>query len=329
MVLPNGRPPGRASELLGCPSAERVSAVQLVERFAELSARKGYKIFLLGARAGITSRVVESLSGSILALRSSALTYPSNRKPEPDGSCQDSQADHATQPDILLVDSGDPKQEEWTWTHRNRLGVPPTVGVAGSFHILACDVRRTPQWIQRFGLEWAIPSRRSPCDGLHSVLNLFGLLSRLPMALLAARSQRTFLFQSRVTTAVAQRVLHLHIYGRLGAESAAAVQEATTTSTSTVWRWSCICAPRARSRPVDSSPLEMRRQLLAAGLDLPAGLGLKTRFMLRAWYLQQLFDEWQPVTSRRRRSALVTEVSGHILLGGEAGVLSAPTQMRG
>jgi hypothetical protein len=151
------------------------------------------------------------------------------------------------------------------------------------------------------------------------------------MALLAARSQRTFLFQSRVTTAVAQRVLHLHIHGRLGAESAAAVQEATTTS---IVNGLAMVVHLRSARQVTPGGfgvlLEMRRQLLAAGLSLSlAGLGLKTRFMLRAWHLQQLFDEWQPVTSRRRRSALVTEVSGHILLGGEAGVLSAPTQMRG
>ena len=47
--------------------------------------------------------------------------------------------------------------------------------------------------------------------------------------------------------------------------------------------------------------LAARRQLLEAGLSLSlAGLSLKTRFVLYAWRMQRLFDEWQPAISRGR-----------------------------
>ena len=52
LVLPDGMPLVWASRLLGCPLAERVTGVDIVPRLAELSARKGYGIFLLGAEAG-------------------------------------------------------------------------------------------------------------------------------------------------------------------------------------------------------------------------------------------------------------------------------------
>jgi ABC-type transporter Mla MlaB component len=125
--------------------------------------------------------------------------------------------------------------------------------------------------------------------------------------------------------------LHFHIYGRLGAESAAAVQDATTTS---IVNGLAMVVHLRSARQVTPGGfgvlLEMRRQLLAAGLSLSlAGLSLKTRFLLRAWHLQHLFDEWQPVLSRRRPSVPVTEMPLRIVLGGEAGVFSGPTQMRG
>ena len=49
LVLPDGMPLVWISRLLGSPLKERVSGVDMVPRLAELSAKKGYGIFLLGA----------------------------------------------------------------------------------------------------------------------------------------------------------------------------------------------------------------------------------------------------------------------------------------
>src|SRR5208283_6221885 len=57
LVLPDGMTLVWASGLMGCPLAERVTGVDLVPKLAELSARKGYKIFLLGAKPGVADLV--------------------------------------------------------------------------------------------------------------------------------------------------------------------------------------------------------------------------------------------------------------------------------
>src|SRR5580658_2060349 len=61
LVFADGMPLVWASGLLGCPLAERVTGVDLVPRLAELSARKGYKIFLLGAKPGVADRAAQML----------------------------------------------------------------------------------------------------------------------------------------------------------------------------------------------------------------------------------------------------------------------------
>jgi hypothetical protein len=76
--------------------------------------------------------------------------------------------------------------------------------------------------------------------------------------------------------------------------------------------------------------LGARRQLLEAGLSLSlAGLDLKKRFVLHAWNLHMLFDEWQTAVSRGR--PLVAEAGSpvHIGLPSEQDVLPADTRNRG
>jgi len=332
MIMPNGRPLKWASGLMGCPIPECFTAVGLVERLAELSAREGYKIFLLGAKMGATSRVGEFLERKYPGAQIVGTYASVEGNPNQMDCGKVLKRIHATQPDILLVDSGDPRQEEWIWLHRNRLGVPLTVGVAGSFDLLAGDLPSTPRWIRHFGLGWAIcMAHKRVRIGLHSLRNLCGVLSQLPLAFLAARCQRTFLYQSRITTAVTHDVLHFHVYGRLGTESAAALQDAATRCT--VNGHAMVVHLRSARQITPGGLgvlLEMRRQLMGAGLSLSlAGLSLKMRFLLRAWHLQRLFDEWQPVISHGRPLASVTEMPVRTVLGGEAGMLSARTQMRG
>src|ERR1700744_6556942 len=48
VVIPDGMPVVWMSKLLGTPLKERVSGVDLVERLADVSARRGYGIFMLG-----------------------------------------------------------------------------------------------------------------------------------------------------------------------------------------------------------------------------------------------------------------------------------------
>jgi hypothetical protein len=70
--------------------------------------------------------------------------------------------------------------------------------------------------------------------------------------------------------------------------------------------------------------------LLEAGLSLSlAGLNLKTRFVLYAWNLQRLFDEWQPTISRGRPLVAEPEPPVRVRLRGEQDVIPAETRIRG
>src|ERR1035438_7714124 len=217
LVLPDGMPLVWASKLLGCPLRERVTGVDLVPRLAELSARKGYGIFLLGGKEHVAARTARLLERNYPGVRI-ADTYA----PTEEDMARLDQSDilsriHAAKPDILLVALGNPKQEKWIWMHRKRLGVPVAMGVGGSFEILVGDVRRAPKWVQRVGLEWAMrlvqePSRLGP----RYFRDFSGLIRRLPLTLLADWLQKPYQGESHLTTVNTPQGMHVYLHGKLG-----------------------------------------------------------------------------------------------------------------
>jgi N-acetylglucosaminyldiphosphoundecaprenol N-acetyl-beta-D-mannosaminyltransferase len=60
----------------------------------------------------------------------------------------------ATQPDLLLVGLGAPKQELWVARHANRLPVRVALCVGATIDFLAGEKSRSPRWMRRIGLEW-------------------------------------------------------------------------------------------------------------------------------------------------------------------------------
>jgi N-acetylglucosaminyldiphosphoundecaprenol N-acetyl-beta-D-mannosaminyltransferase len=202
LVLPDGMPLVWASGLLGCPLAERVTGVDLVPRLAELSARKGYGIFLLGGKGDVAERAAKLLGRNYPGVRIVGTYSPTEEHIARLDHSDILGRIHAAKPDILLVALGNPKQEKWIWIHRKRLGVPVAMGVGGSFEILVGDVQRAPKLIQRCGLEWLMRLMQEPSRlGPRYLRDFLGLARRLPMTLVSAWLQRPYLGKTYVMTA--------------------------------------------------------------------------------------------------------------------------------
>jgi N-acetylglucosaminyldiphosphoundecaprenol N-acetyl-beta-D-mannosaminyltransferase len=332
LVFPDGTPLMWASGLLGCPLAERVTGADLVPRLAELSARKGYKIFLLGGKPGVAHRACRLLQRNYPGVQIVGTFAPAEENLIRMDHAEILRKIHAAGPDILLVAFGNPNQEKWIWMHRKRLGVPLSMGVGDSFDVLVGDTRRAPRWMQKCGLEWAVRFLQEPVRlGPRYLRDFAGLARYLPMALMAAWWQRPYLDKSTLIRVATPQVMHVSIHGRLGAEIAAQLQDATTAS---IINGSVMVVHLNEVQQMTAAGLGVllgaRRQLLEAGLSLSlAGLNLKKRFVLHAWNLNMLFDEWHPAISKGRR--LVAEAGSlvHAGLPSEREVFSADMQIRG
>ncbi len=212
LVLPDGMPLVWASRAMGAPLRERVTGVDLVPEIAARAADHGYRLFLLGSTP-------ESLAGAAAALcaRYPKLEIAGTLAP-PHTSLE--AMDHAAildeieraRPDILLVAFGNPKQEKWISMHRRRLAVPVSIGVGGSFDLLAGQMSRAPEWMQRSGLEWLFRTFQEPRRLLRRYSgNASGLIRHLPfeMGLYQMQRRQDRLAQLRVEVGEGVALLQL------------------------------------------------------------------------------------------------------------------------
>jgi N-acetylglucosaminyldiphosphoundecaprenol N-acetyl-beta-D-mannosaminyltransferase len=149
--LPDGQGLLWAARLLGIPLRERVTGVDTLIRLAELSAEKGYAIYLLGAAEGVAEAAAQVLKGRFPGLRVVG-TYAGSPAPdEEDGIVE---RIRRADPQLLFVAYGAPRQEQWIVRNMPRLQVTVAMGVGGAFDFISGKTSRAPIWLQRLGLEW-------------------------------------------------------------------------------------------------------------------------------------------------------------------------------
>ena len=296
LVLADGMPLVWISRLLGKPLKERVSGVDMVPRLAELSARKGYGIFLLGGRPGVAERAGQVLQEMYPGVNIVGHHAPPLADLERMDHGDTLERIRAAKPDILLVAFGNPKQEKWIRMHSRRLGVPVSIGIGGSMDILIGNVQRAPEWMRSSGLEWLgrciqEPSRLLP----RYARNFGGLLTRLPIALLATLLQRPKGEHSTAKRTEDNGIVHLHIRGKLGSELGVALDQAVA---------ECVAESRllvVHMRELAFTDteglgalLDARQRLLASGLSLTlASVPARFKLLFSAWCLEPLFDEFK------------------------------------
>jgi N-acetylglucosaminyldiphosphoundecaprenol N-acetyl-beta-D-mannosaminyltransferase len=158
LSLPDGWGVVWAARRNGCNIPGPVTGVDLIPQLAELCAHRGWRLFLLGAGAGVAAELAASLKAELPNLDVDLYT----------GSA-DMAADEETvqriadfRPHVLLVAFGAPKQELWIDRVARRIEVPVSIGVGGSFDYLTGRVPRAPGWMRRARLEWAFRLVRQP-----------------------------------------------------------------------------------------------------------------------------------------------------------------------
>jgi anti-anti-sigma factor len=129
------------------------------------------------------------------------------------------------------------------------------------------------------------------------------------MALVAAWTQRPYFGRSTVTSVDTAEAMHVYVQGKLTLEATPALEQAVRLS---LVKGLAVVLHLQAVRQMNAAGvgylLEARRRLLEAGLSLSlAGLSLKMRFLLRAWCVQTLFDEWQPAGAPGALAALESE----------------------
>ncbi|MCR4407042.1 MAG: WecB/TagA/CpsF family glycosyltransferase [Anaerolineae bacterium] len=159
LCLPDGVGLLWAGCILGCPLRQRVTGSDGIWRIAELAARRGYRLFLLGAAPGVAEEAARRLCDRYPKLIIAGTYAGSPAVEEEDAIVERVRAARA---DILLVAYGHPRQEKWLARNLARSGAAVGMGVGGALDFVAGVAVRAPRWMRRLGLEWLYRLWREP-----------------------------------------------------------------------------------------------------------------------------------------------------------------------
>lgn len=148
--LADGQPLIWAGRLLGARFPERVAGIDLMHRLLAEGKERGWRFFFFGASEEVLKKTVAICHEryGITVAGSQHGYYAPGEEAAVAGKIRDSGAD------ILFVAMGSPKKELFMDRYLRAMNVPFTMGVGGSFDVVAGLVRRSPRWMQRMGLEW-------------------------------------------------------------------------------------------------------------------------------------------------------------------------------
>lgn len=148
-----------AAKALGYALPERVTGIDLMHELLALAEAERYSVYVLGARADVLERAVSSLRMLYprLVLAGSRDGYFADSE-----SAQVADEIRATGADVVFVAMSSPRKERFLAAHGRRTGAPMVMGVGGAIDIVAGDVRRAPQPLQRLGLEWMFRMAQEP-----------------------------------------------------------------------------------------------------------------------------------------------------------------------
>ncbi len=155
MNLPDGVGIILAASLLGYRHKGRVTGPTLMLKVCDQGRQYGYRHYFYGGGNGMIEKLARELARKYPGLQIAG-TYSS-----PFGPLTAQETDriiemiNSSNPDIVWVGLGTPKQEKWMAKHVGKIRAAAMVGVGAAFAYHSGSVRWAPGWIRKLGLEWA------------------------------------------------------------------------------------------------------------------------------------------------------------------------------
>lgn len=140
-----------AARVLGVPLRERVTGIDLFLRLVELAPKKGWGVYLFGAKEEVVQRVRSIFEEKYPGIRIVGARNGYFTEADEPAIVADMAASGA---DLMFVAFSSPKKEYWVHKYLEQVGIPFVMGVGGSFDVVAGVTARAPAWMQRCGLEW-------------------------------------------------------------------------------------------------------------------------------------------------------------------------------
>lgn len=154
LATPDGMAVVWIGRMLGHKNIKRVYGPELMQAICGVSAKNGYKNYLYGSSSDVLAKLRGELDKQYSGIIISGSFSPPFRQltqEEDEGIVEDI---NRSNPDIVWVGLGSPKQDLWMYEHRDRINASVMIGVGAAFDFLSGVKPQAPRWMRDNGLEW-------------------------------------------------------------------------------------------------------------------------------------------------------------------------------
>lgn len=159
MIVPDGVGLVHASRIKKNQLPERVTGFDLSVELLKIANEKGYSLFVLGGQEGVAEEAILNITVEYPNIRIAGYNHGYFKGAHIGQGGHEEELKvidkiNKSQPDILFVGLGVPKQEIWINENLDKLECKVVIGNGGTVDVLAGRVPRAPEIFQKLGLEW-------------------------------------------------------------------------------------------------------------------------------------------------------------------------------
>jgi N-acetylglucosaminyldiphosphoundecaprenol N-acetyl-beta-D-mannosaminyltransferase len=153
LVAPDGKPISVLIRLLYGVPQERICGMDVMPDLMREAESRNKSIYLYGTTPELLQSIVSKASNEFPNLKIAGYFSPPFRALTPEEDHEIITQIKNTDPDLVFVSLGCPKQEKWMAAHRGELN-SCLLGLGQAFKVYAGEEKRLPLWMRNLSLEW-------------------------------------------------------------------------------------------------------------------------------------------------------------------------------
>lgn len=161
LIVTDGMPLVWMQKIQGKKTASRVRANDLMISLLEFAAKNNLSVGFYGGMQEVIDAIQARAKKDLPNLKIAYAFSPPFRPLTEAEDAEITAEINAAKPDILFMGLGCPKQENWMSAHKEKLQAV-MLGVGASFDFYAGNVKESPEWLGKLGLEWLFRLTQEP-----------------------------------------------------------------------------------------------------------------------------------------------------------------------
>ena len=155
LALPDGKPLSVIGKWKGIKRVERIFGPAFFEKTLEWGVEENLKHYFLGSSGITIEKLKKNIENKFPGIKIAGAVSPPFREFSVEENEHFIKNIISSEPDVIWVSLGAPKQEKWIYSTFRRLNKGLMIGIGAGFDYLAENLKNAPGWMKDLSLEWA------------------------------------------------------------------------------------------------------------------------------------------------------------------------------